>query len=68
MKCQRCLKNEEAQFRVHNKKIDVNVCAPCAKEAQQIGIRVELIGGHFPVFFENEDLLRRPDDRAGKRR
>ena len=57
MKCQRRLKGEEAQFRVHTDKFDIEVCAACAKEAQEIGVRVELIGSHFPVFFEDQDLF-----------
>jgi ribosome-binding protein aMBF1 (putative translation factor) len=54
MKCERCLKGKEAQYRVHTDLIDMKVCAACAEEAGRLGIAVE-------------GLDRRPDkDNQGK--
>jgi hypothetical protein len=54
MKCERCLKREEAKYRVHTDIIDMKVCAACAEEARRLGITVEA-------------LDRRPDkDNQGK--
>jgi hypothetical protein len=43
MKCQRCLGNEEATYRVYSDEMDMKVCAGCAEEAQKIGISVEFL-------------------------
>jgi hypothetical protein len=43
MKCKRCLKDEEAKYRVHTDIIDMKVCAACAEEAGRLGIAVEAL-------------------------
>lgn len=43
MKCQRCLRDEEATYRVHSDLIDMKVCAACADEARRLGIAVEVL-------------------------
>ena len=43
MKCQRCLKNEAAIYRVFTDILDMKVCAACADEARKMGINVELL-------------------------
>jgi hypothetical protein len=43
MKCERCLKGEEAKYRVHTDIIDMKVCAACAEEAGRLGIAVEAL-------------------------
>jgi hypothetical protein len=41
MKCQRCLRGEEATYRVRSDVIDMKVCAACADEARRLGLAVE---------------------------
>jgi hypothetical protein len=41
MKCERCLRDEPATYRVRTDLIDVKVCAVCAEEARRLGIAVE---------------------------
>jgi hypothetical protein len=43
MKCERCLRDEEATYRVHTDLIDMKVCAACAEEARRLGIAVEVL-------------------------
>lgn len=43
MKCQRCLRGEEATYRVHTDLIDIKVCTACADEARKLGIAVEVL-------------------------
>jgi hypothetical protein len=43
MKCERCLRAEEAKFRVRTDLIDIKVCAACAAEAWKLGIAVETL-------------------------
>lgn len=43
MKCERCLRGEEAKFRVRSDIIDMKVCAACADEARKLGIAVEVL-------------------------
>ena len=43
MKCERCCRAEEAQYRVCTDAIDMKVCEPCAEEAREMGIKVELL-------------------------
>jgi hypothetical protein len=45
MKCQRCLRGEEAKYRVYTDIIDMKVCAACAEEARKLGIAVEVLEG-----------------------
>jgi hypothetical protein len=40
-KCQRCLRGEEARYRVYTDLIEMAVCAACADEARELGITVE---------------------------
>jgi ribosome-binding protein aMBF1 (putative translation factor) len=43
MKCERCLRGEEAKFRVHSDVIDMKVCGACAEEAGELGIAVDVL-------------------------
>jgi len=40
MQCQRCLKNEEAHYRVRSDSMNMAVCDTCADEARQLGLAV----------------------------
>jgi hypothetical protein len=44
MKCQRCVRGEEATYRVRSDVIDMKVCAACADEARRLGLVVEPLG------------------------
>ena len=41
MKCERCLRGEEATYRVYTDAMQMAVCAACADEARKLGITVE---------------------------
>ncbi len=43
IKCQRCLGDEEAIFRVYTDTIDMKVCFACSEEAGRLGIAVEIL-------------------------
>jgi hypothetical protein len=43
LKCQRCLTDEAAKYRVFTQIIDMKVCAACADEARRLGINVEFL-------------------------
>jgi len=43
MKCERCLRDEQATYQVHSDLIDMKVCAACAAEARRLGIAVEVL-------------------------
>lgn len=43
MKCRRCLKNDDTQYRVHSDAIDMKVCGSCAEKARELGIVVEVL-------------------------
>jgi len=43
MNCERCMRGEEARYRVHTDLIDMKVCEACAGEARKLGIAVELL-------------------------
>ena len=43
LKCQRCLRDEAAKYRVFTQIIDMKVCAACADEALRLGINVEFL-------------------------
>jgi len=43
MKCQRCLSDQPAAYRVYTDAIDMKVCATCAGEALGLGIAVEVL-------------------------
>ena len=45
MKCQRCVRGEEATYRVRSDVIDMKVCAACADEARRLGLVFEPLGG-----------------------
>jgi hypothetical protein len=45
MKCQRCVRDEEATYRVRSDVIDMKVCAACADEARRLGLAVKVLGG-----------------------
>ncbi len=41
MHCERCLRGEEARYRVYTDAMEIAVCAACADEARNLGITVE---------------------------
>ena len=41
MKCERCLRGEEAKFRVHTDMINMKVCVACAGDARKLGIAAD---------------------------
>ena len=41
--CQRCVRGEEATYRVRSDVIDMKVCAACANEARRLGLTVEVL-------------------------
>lgn len=43
MKCQRCIGDEEIQYRAYTDAMDIEVCASCAEEARRLGIAVEAL-------------------------
>ena len=43
MKCERCLRDEEATYRVHTDLIDMKVCSACADEARTLGIAADVL-------------------------
>jgi len=43
MKCQRCERGKEAEFRVISDILDIKVCADCAGEARKIGLSLEIL-------------------------
>jgi len=45
MKCQRCLSDQPAAYRVYTDALNIKVCATCAKEAVRLGIAVEVLNG-----------------------
>jgi hypothetical protein len=40
MKCQRCVNDKEAEFRVVSDVLDIKVCADCAAEARRLGTKL----------------------------
>ena len=44
MNCPRCVRREEASYRVRSDLIDMKVCAACADEARSLGLAVEVLG------------------------
>jgi hypothetical protein len=42
MKCQRCLSDQPAAYRVYTDVLNIQVCATCAEEALGMGIAVEV--------------------------
>jgi hypothetical protein len=45
MKCQRCLSDQQAAYRVYTDVLNLRVCATCAGEALRMGIAVEVLSG-----------------------
>jgi hypothetical protein len=43
MKCQRCVRGEEATYCVRSDVIDMKVCAVCGDEARRLGLTVEFL-------------------------
>lgn len=43
MKCERCMRAEEAQYRAYSDIIDMKVCAPCAAEGSRLGLVIEAL-------------------------
>jgi hypothetical protein len=43
MKCQRCLGDPEAKYRVYSDVLDLKVCSSCAAEARTLRLAVELL-------------------------
>lgn len=46
MKCQRCFKVQDIQYRVYTEVIDLKVCSSCAAEARELGIAIEALTGN----------------------
>ncbi len=42
MKCQRCINDKEAEFRVVTDVLDIKVCADCASEARRLGTTLQV--------------------------
>ena len=45
MKCQRCLSDQQAAYRVYTDVLNLKVCTACAEEALRMGIAVEVLNG-----------------------
>jgi hypothetical protein len=58
MKCQRCVRGEEATDRVRSDVIDMKVCAACADEARRLGLLLK-----FSVRKKEKALERRAGSR-----
>jgi hypothetical protein len=43
MKCQRCIRAEEATHRVYSDVMEMKVCLACAAEARRLGLIIELL-------------------------
>jgi Zn finger protein HypA/HybF involved in hydrogenase expression len=43
MKCQRCLDDHDAKYRVYSEEIDIQVCPKCAEEALRLGISIKAL-------------------------
>ena len=43
MKCQRCLEDHEAKYRVYSEEIDIQVCSKCAQEALRLGLSIKAL-------------------------
>jgi hypothetical protein len=43
MKCQRCLGDQEAKYRVYSDILDLKVCSSCVAEACTLRLAVELL-------------------------
>jgi hypothetical protein len=43
MKCERCMRAKEAQYRAYSDIIDMRVCAPCAAEGLRLGLTIEAL-------------------------
>jgi hypothetical protein len=43
MKCERCMRVEEARYRAYSDIIDMKVCGPCAAEGSRLGLTVEAL-------------------------
>jgi hypothetical protein len=43
MKCERCVRAEEARYRAYSDIIDMKVCGACAVEGQQLGLGIEVL-------------------------
>jgi len=48
MKCERCVKAEEAQYRARSDVIDMKVCGPCAAEGSRLGLTIEALDPLYP--------------------
>lgn len=48
MVCQRC-GMKEARYRTYSDILDIEVCETCAREAQQLGLAVEVPGSKKPA-------------------
>ena len=42
MRCQRCLRANEARHRVQSETMNITVCDTCAEEAKQLGLAIEV--------------------------
>lgn len=41
MKCERCVRAEDALYRAYSDILDMKVCGACAAEASQLGLAIE---------------------------
>ena len=49
MKCERCLDDRRAVYRVTSDVINLRVCASCAAEARRLGLAVEVFSGESKI-------------------
>jgi len=63
MRCQRCLKGDEAHHRVHSETLDMAVCDTCADEARGLGLATEVLNA-FEYASDDNELSARIRDRA----
>ena len=65
MKCERCVRAEEAQYRARSDVIDMKVCAPCAAEGSRLGLTVEPLDPVYPSLSHSGYSRRRLIQLAG---
>jgi hypothetical protein len=58
MKCQRCLRGEEATHRVYTDVMDIKVCAACADEARELHIGIEVLETNQRTNERADDYMR----------
>jgi hypothetical protein len=43
MKCERCVRAQEARYRAYSDILDMKVCAACAAEGCQLGLSIDVL-------------------------